>query len=123
MIRIEQRRQSAAWERIRQEMREAANRKHAESAARQPWAEVIPHPPLARTGQSSSEKGYTEEMQKREPHHTTATAPKTRGAKSKHGGLKRVLVLLSDQHAQFLKEQESASALIRMLLDSYIAEQ
>ena len=62
-------------------------------------------------------------MQKREPHRTPATEPKTRGAKSTHGALKRVTVLLSDQHAQFLQEQESASALIRMLLDRYIGEQ
>jgi hypothetical protein len=61
-------------------------------------------------------------MPKREPLYTT-TAPRTGGAKPQHGGLKPVRVLLSDQHAQFLKEQESASALIRMLLDRYIEKQ
>ena len=79
--------------------------------------------------------GYTQKMEKRETRHTTTTETKPRGVapgakrpwvagrpKFKNGELQRVTVLLSDKHARFLKEQESASALIRMLLDRYIRQ-
>ena len=41
-----------------------------------------------------------------------------------NGELKKVIVLLSDKHVSFLREQQGgASACLRMLLDRYMAEQ